>query len=195
MPHCLIASLTIVVLIGVSVARNAVWYDELSLYSDVAQKSPAKVRPIYTLGVTYKKAGRNSDAQAYFRRTLLLDQNYERAYEQLAYLYYEQGDIEKAIYGLESAIKLKPSDRNHYNLGFILQQTGDLERAIAQYAKAISMNPLHADANLNLANSYLQLGMISEALLTYRNALKANPTDDRLRDTLRSIFGKGVVRD
>ncbi len=56
------AAVLSIALAAATVARNAVWRDELSLWADAAAKAPRKPRPHLDLGVAYYERGRVDDA-------------------------------------------------------------------------------------------------------------------------------------
>jgi tetratricopeptide (TPR) repeat protein len=60
-------------------ARNAIWSDEVTFWSDAAAKSPEFPRTHNNLGVAYMRAGRYEEAAREFRATLRLDPKHRLA--------------------------------------------------------------------------------------------------------------------
>jgi Flp pilus assembly protein TadD len=66
--------------------------------------------------------------------------------------------------------------QRYYKKGASYQKQGKLNQAIESYSRALTFNPDHAQAQLNLATTYLQLGRFKDAeqKLIYLYALKPN---------------------
>lgn len=78
-------------------------------------------------------------AEDYFRKTLEIHPYYKNARVNLAGLYMETGDIDKAISEYEFAIKVSPNDEDlYYKLGKIYEEKkGDKKRAREYYEKGL----------------------------------------------------------
>jgi tetratricopeptide (TPR) repeat protein len=53
--------------------RNLVWKDDTTLWEDVVEKSPGKVRGHYSLGTSYDKKGRMEEAISKYKEALRLN--------------------------------------------------------------------------------------------------------------------------
>jgi tetratricopeptide (TPR) repeat protein len=157
--------------------RNAVWRDELSLWTDVVSKSPDKARPHNNLGVALKQRGDLAGAIAEFRTALRLNPNYVDVHENLGNALNAQGDVEGAMAEYHAALRLNPDDANaHYNLGAALVGTRDLEGAVAEFQAALRLNPDLADAHSGLGAVLTVQGDLAEAEAEFRAALRLNPS-------------------
>jgi len=77
--------------------------------------------------------------------------------------------------------------RAQFNMALACEKAGRLNEANYYFEKTLLLDP---DAFLNLANAYLQLGMISEARTSYLMALKINPDDARIHHNLEILSVK-----
>ncbi len=77
----------------------------------------------------------------------------------------------------EIFLKTYPDDyRRRYNFGTFLMNYGYPEEAVAQFLEVLRIAPDDANAYINLATSYKDLGKNKEALQAYDKAFKLEPT-------------------
>src|SRR5262249_26788563 len=67
-----VALMALAALLAVTMARNPVWHDDRSLWSDVIEKSPGKARGYFQLGQTYTSDD-PATARQWYERGLQLD--------------------------------------------------------------------------------------------------------------------------
>ncbi|MDH4161421.1 MAG: tetratricopeptide repeat protein [Nitrospirota bacterium] len=155
-----------VVLLAVPLAtgtyvRNEVWTDELKLWQDVVQKSPAKAIGYNNRGVSYAKRGA-----------------FESALEDLtkAISFYPKNINERA--------KWENADLNAENLARVLSSRGDVNIALGNYeqaredfrkAKQLASMPVDVDSLLRLADGYAKRGAYKHAIEEYNKILQWNP--------------------
>ncbi|MES0337968.1 MAG: tetratricopeptide repeat protein [Candidatus Magnetobacterium sp. LHC-1] len=169
--------------------RNNVWHDEISLWSDVAVKSPNKVRPQYDLGVFYERAGDYEKALLQYQRAIALNPNDSEAHYNMGNVYQRQGDFDAAIKHYQAALKLKPDYLEaHNNLGNIWFRQENYQQAIAEYQAVIKLNPDYAEAHNNLGSVYGILGRDDEAIKEFQAALRLNPDDIDARKNLELLL-------
>ena len=87
--------------------RNLIWKDDLTLWSDVVKKSPAKARPHNNLGTAYTDEGLFDKAVLEIKKALLISPHPER-YIALGNVYVEKGWIDMAMAQYRKALALKP---------------------------------------------------------------------------------------
>ena len=68
------------------------------------------------------------------------------------------------------------------------------ELAIPYFQKAIDANPEYFDAHLNLGYSYEMINKYEEAIKYYRRAIEINPEHRMIKDKLKRIRNKFVIR-
>jgi protein O-mannosyl-transferase len=168
------------------VQRNAVWADEVSLWSDAKKKSPNLVRPYNNLGEAYDKRGEYDKAIVEFEAALQLNPKYFFALSNLGNVYGKQKNYPQAIVYFEKALKQKPDySPAHYNLARGLHLMGKPNEAIPSYRQAIQFNPYFEQAFYNLANLLLETRKPKEATKNFLRFLEMQP------DHARARFGLG----
>jgi tetratricopeptide (TPR) repeat protein len=98
--------------------RNFVWKDNLSLWSDVVEKSPYKARGYNEIGMYYYERQMPDTAVSFFRNSLFLDPNSGAGHNNMGLYFLSKGLLDAAIEELKLAIQLNPSlGMYHVNLG------------------------------------------------------------------------------
>ncbi|MEK7622867.1 MAG: tetratricopeptide repeat protein [Patescibacteria group bacterium] len=79
------------------------------------------------------------------------------------------------------------SSQNHNNLGDLYGRRGDFNLSERHFKQAIELNPNYADAMHNLANIYVRLGQLEEAIKWYESALKNKPSLWQSEQQLKAV--------
>lgn len=115
-----------------------------------------------------------------------------RTYFDMAIYAREEGDLDKAIYALKKAKKIKPdSPTLDYNLGVIHLEKGMVGKAIKHFKEAIEKahsGDMVVDASINLAICYLRRGDLKGAEKALTDALDLAPDDPGLNYNLGVIY-------
>jgi protein O-mannosyl-transferase len=136
----LLPAAVIVALTACTHARNRVWRDEVTLWSDATRKSPRKPRPFINLGVAMEKRERLAEAERAYRRAVELGPADADALLNLARLYGRTGRFREALPLHLQAAKLRPESASIFDdLGTTWFGVGDTARAAAAYARAIEL--------------------------------------------------------
>jgi tetratricopeptide (TPR) repeat protein len=179
----------IVVLTGVTYARNRTWLSRDGLWEDVLMKSPLKPRPYYNLGVVYQDLGLFDRAIEYYKTTINMSPAYARAHNNLAIVYASKGLHEKAIEQFKTTIRIKPDHvEAHYNLGLEYAMTGQFEKAIEQYSEALRLRPDYVEAHTNLGIAYKKKGQLEKAIEQYIEALRLRPDSVEAHHNLGNAY-------
>lgn len=119
----LLLSLAVVVLTAATYARNAVWWNEISLLEDEAAKSPDKGRVHHNLGRAYDMNGRPRQAFEQYVIATTVDPNLAQAHESLGISYMSMRRPDLACRQFEVALRLDPTlqEANMF-LAYILKQ-------------------------------------------------------------------------
>ena len=96
--------------VPLTLARNEVWKDEVTLWGDAATKSPNKARVHYNLGAALARVGALDRAEASFRRALDVNPKDDFAYAGLAYCAERRRDLVKARELYREALCLNPEN-------------------------------------------------------------------------------------
>ena len=142
----------VVALTAATHARNRVWRDELSLWSDSVAKSPGSARAQNNLGLALEAAGRNAAAESAFGAALRDEPAHVFARVNLGRLYGESRRLDEAVGVLSAADSLSPGDPLVLNnLATAWWMKGDTARAAALYQRALEAAPGTPYAAANLA--------------------------------------------
>jgi tetratricopeptide (TPR) repeat protein len=162
-------------LAGLCLGRNAVWQDELSLWSDAVRKGPGMARTHVNLGKALLEAGRYQEAIAASRRALELDPKLDRAHYNIGTAYLHLDHLEEAVASYQRALEIRPDlleARN--NLGNAYLEQGKAAAALEEYRRALAIQP---DARLlhNLGKAQLDLGRADSAAAAFSRSLALYP--------------------
>jgi tetratricopeptide (TPR) repeat protein len=129
------------VLAVASICRNRVWANDITLWSDAAQKSPNKARPHLNLGTALAVAGRLEEGTRELRRAVEIEPDfYSRT--QLGAALLALGRFPEAEPELREAVRLKPADPEAlFNLGMALMRTSRAEEAKAVLKRFLDVAP------------------------------------------------------
>jgi len=136
-------------LLAGTIARNGVWHDERSLWTDVIEKSPGKARGYFLLGQAFASQD-PARARQLYERGLAIEQN-PLGETNLGLLLMAQNDLEGALVHLRQA--LHSDGRNALiwnNVGAVELRRGHLEDGIKALRTALEIDPCRFDARMNL---------------------------------------------
>jgi len=157
-------------------ARNFVWKDETTLWSDVVAKSPEKGRAHNALGTAFYEKSQLDDAVREYREALRLDPRLPDGHRNLGVTYAARGRFDEAIGECREAVRLDPRNtKAHTSLADAYAGKGQIEDAIREYREAIRLDPGNARAHNNLAGSYAAKGQVDDAYREYREAFRLDP--------------------
>jgi Flp pilus assembly protein TadD len=158
--------------------RNTVWSNAVTLWSDVVEKSPQKVRPHNNLGNALKHQGKIEEAIAHFKKALQLNPGYAKAHNNLGTALASQGKTEEALKHFGMALYINPSyAAAHSNIGVALAGQNEFEKAIVHFRAALLLEPDSAKVHSNLGAALVRRGQLQEALEHLQTALRLKPDD------------------
>ena len=163
-----------------SIDRNTIWKDEISLWKDAKKKSPGLVRPFNNLGEAYDKLGNYDQAIKEFKQALKINPNYFFGLNNLGNIYGKQKNYIEAISYFQKALNLKPDySPSHYNIARAFHLIGRKKEAVKSYRKAIQFNPYFEEAFYNLAYLSMELSGFDEAIDNFNKFLKMQPSHSK----------------
>lgn len=185
----LIALVAALLALGISTAsRVQVWGSKLSMWQDVAAKSPGHYGAQHSLGMALMEAGRRDEAAQRFQRAYMLNPTYAEAANALAVYYIEQGQHARAEALLLDALSRSPDAATlNLSLGVLYAQTKSPATARPYIERAASLAPYMADARYNLGLVYYDLGLSDMARAELREALRLDPSMQNARDYLMEL--------
>jgi len=154
-----------IVLIFLTLERNKVWKNSLTLWNDTVEKSPKAV-------VAWNNRGSIFDKQA-------TDAFEQKDYKNAQNLRYA------AISDFTQAVEQKPDyssafynrGRTKLDLGKQMKDTNIINSAISDYSHALQFDPRFADAYLNRGLAKDELNLTEEALKDFNSAIEIDPNN------------------
>jgi tetratricopeptide (TPR) repeat protein len=147
-----------------TIARSAVWRDDLTLFRDIAATSPTRALAQSNLGLTYLKAGRAEEAAAAFERAIRLTPDFALAHTNLGLARQALGRHDLARQSFENAARLAPDHPGILiNLGNGYLQRRRYAEAAAVYERIVRLRPGATDVQLQLGLVYAAGGDFSAA--------------------------------
>jgi tetratricopeptide (TPR) repeat protein len=171
-----LALVTVLYSVG-TVKRNAVWKENLTLFSDTVKKSPDHELPQRELGNALLETGRVEEAIARYDKAIALGPFEYRVYNNRGLAFHEMGLLDLAMADFDRALALNPrSCEAHNNKGKIYGQSGSFDKAIEQFGKAIDIKP---DFPLAYGNRGLAHFLVGDYGKAWKDVNRAIELDDR----------------
>jgi len=147
------------------------------------------IEKTFNLAVKNHQEGKTDIALELYNQILKINPNHSRALSNIAVIFTNLKDYQKAKECYEKAIEINPNYVNaHNNLGVLFKELGDIQKAKKCYEKAIEINPNYADAHNNLGAIFKELGDIQKAKECYEKAIEINPNYLSAHNNLGVLF-------
>jgi len=186
-----VVPVVIVVLAGLTLARNASYQSQLSVWRDVTRKAPHNPRAFLNLGEALDQAGQTREALDCYLEVLRVDARYARidiVYSNMGIIYHESGDVGRAMANYNKALQINPSyAKGHTNLAIALIKLGKLDDALPHFERAVSLEPENAEFHTNFGQALKNARRLDEAVGHFRRALELDPRYERARKNLEKL--------
>jgi len=184
-------------LVARTLARNADWRDEATLWKATAETAPRSVKAQINHGDHLLKEGKTDGAIAAFRRALAIDAGSEEAILNLGAALARKGAVTEAVTLYRGGVRSHPDCAAlHLNLGVLEAGFGDLLAAEASFRRAVALAPTNAVARFNLALALSRRDQLDEAVREYRAAVEADPEYPEAWNGLGAVYmKKGGLRE
>jgi tetratricopeptide (TPR) repeat protein len=183
----LTAGLAALAILGaaVTVQRNPVWKDSLSLWGDAAAKSPGSGMANLNYGFALMSAGQTEDGRRHVQRGVALAPELVERRMRQAVSYARSGRSTDAILAFHNILVMDPrSAQAHYNLGVLHEERGEASEAVGEYLAAIALDPAAADAHNNVGILYFTAGDRDRAMTHLEEAVRLRPNDPAFQANL-----------
>lgn len=131
---------------------------------------------LFELAVAHHQAGRPGEAEALYRRIVLVEPAHVEAWSNLGLALMARGAYPEAVQACVTGIAVRPDHAAaHLNLIEALTRAGHHEQAVAIYRRAVLLLPDRADLPSNLGTLLEALGRPEEALEAYAASLAVQP--------------------
>lgn len=128
-------------------------------------------------GITLHLANRFTEAEAFYREALALDEYHPDAWHLLGLASHQQGRHHEAVDLIQRAVALKDdAPEFHNNLGEAMRSLGRCSDAVHRYRRAVALRPAMTEAHNNLGLALNATGDRDAAMASFREAVRLNPT-------------------
>jgi len=133
-------------------------------------------RAYYNLGVIESQRGNPKKAIAFFRESILLNQNHVPSYLNMAKAHMDLGQYQEARGILEKAARLAPDDyKVSWNLGLSVLKLEGSEASTPYFENTLRLKPDYAPAHYNLGLAKLKSDQFEEAIAAFDKATRLDP--------------------
>jgi protein O-mannosyl-transferase len=168
--------------------RTAVWKDDVSLWSDVTQKTPGAPLAWTGLGVSYFDARQFDKAADAYRKALSIDPDDMFALNNLGAVLNTQGKAAEARPYLLKVTELFPDYfEGVINLGINYSLSGDLENAEGMFKKGLVLRPGSTAALARLGDVSTMMKKFDQAIRYYEEAIDRGGTRSYLEFRLARV--------
>lgn len=135
---------------------------------------------LFFTGRLERKKNNNLIAENYFRKCLLKDSTYSKAYGYLAMIFYLNNDYLKAMAYMNKAIQFDPNNMDFYNeRSAIYYEQKDYENSLRDLKKAYEIHPNDIYFIHNIGTALNALDRFEEAIIYFNKADKINSKEPR----------------
>jgi tetratricopeptide (TPR) repeat protein len=176
---CLLAVLSLFAVLGIMThAQCKVWKNSDTLWGRVIQNSPGVNVAYNNRGLYYHEKGLDSEALAFYRKAVEVDENYGDPHNNMGAVYHKQGRKKLALAHFKKAVELDPDHIDAtYNVGTLYFEAGRLALALDYYDKVLALDPMHEKSHHNKSCILLNQGKYEECIVHSNRALEINPNN------------------
>jgi len=139
--------------------------------------------------ISFKRSLDYQDDFTLWTKTVKTSPLSSRAHDNLAWVYLNDGDYNKAVYYSSKAIELEPKNKFAYNtLGTAHAFLGNYTKAATHFEQAVLLDKFYAKAIANLALAYFNLGMTEEAIYHFNDAIEKDPSNYKTHNYFGSTY-------
>lgn len=187
-----LVAVTILLLTGTTYARNAVWKNWISIWSDTVAKSPNKPRAHNVLGIGYYYDLKFEEAMREYQEAIRLKPDFIEAYYNMALVFKERKQYAESIPIYLKILNISAYNANHFadmynEIGMSYAEIGELDRSVAAFASAVKHNPDNAEFRINYAYALTTIGKLDDALREYKSAISLAPGNNYAIDAIKEI--------
>ena len=195
-------SLWIIVAIGLlalymTIERNLVYADPVTLWKDTLAKSPHNPRAHADLGEVLAEKGETENAILEFKEAIRLSKSLTIVHYDLARALHDIGKPDEAIAEYKEALRLNPKlSEAKIGLATTLAEQGNTDRAKTLLNDLVSTETKDPQIYYNLGLVLLKNGETEQAIIQFNKALALNPTDSVIRNALGTAqFENGKIAE
>ncbi|MFT5126615.1 MAG: tetratricopeptide (TPR) repeat protein [Rhodothermales bacterium] len=183
-----IAAVVFLLLAGISIARNRVWANSVTLWADSVSKGPNNAIAQNNYGMALKESGRDSEAGEHFLKAVAIHEAYPEAQLNLSVHYQDSGQGALALPHLQRALELDPKNGKVQNgLGIYHAEFGDPEEAMRWFQRALESESSLSAIHTNIGRLHRKQGRTEAAIAEF--AIAAGQDQPQAHYELGALYG------
>ena len=148
-----------------------------------------KIQETFNIAVKNHQEGKTDVAKELYNQVLKIDPNHSQALKNIAIIFINLKDYQKAKECYEKAVEIDPNSADaYYNLGIIFKELKEYQKAKSCYEKADNIQPNNTIIQTNLGIIFNDLGENQKAKDCYEKAIKINPDNGKAHYNLGVIY-------
>ncbi len=168
--------------------RNEVYQDDLTLWLDTVEHSPANSRALSGLGTAYFSRDKLPEAKRCYLESLRLDPGSAMKQFNVGLVLERTNEPKAAVPYYREALRLTPPyGPAHARLAALLIMQGAGEEALPHLRAAIAARPNDAFLHYSLGHVLAGLGRKAEAAQAYTEAIRLEPSNGAARQELEQL--------
>jgi tetratricopeptide (TPR) repeat protein len=178
------AAIVIVLMSVVSIVRrNAIWRDDMTLYTRTLQTDPDAAVIRSNRASLYFDALQYDKALPEWQLALAQKPDNVVTMNALGLLYTRLRRNDEAEAMFQQAIAAKPLwGDSHFSRALLLQKTGHLSEALVEFKTGVTLSPLSAPAHRWYGEALLENNQRDEAVAQFQQAVELDPTLEAMHD-------------
>ncbi|MBN1346581.1 MAG: tetratricopeptide repeat protein [Phycisphaerae bacterium] len=169
--------------------RHAHWKNTETIARQMVRHHPECSIYQWALGNALIDQHKTDEALIHYLKALEINPGYANAHHNVAAIFAEKGELERAEKHYREALRLTPNfPVAHYNFGNLLLRRGEVQEAITHFEQAVRLNPRFAAAHQSLITALLHGGQTDRAIEACRQALAHCPRQANLHHQLGTIL-------
>jgi tetratricopeptide (TPR) repeat protein len=182
----------ILLLSGGTYARNGVWNNWISIWSDTVAKSPNKPRAHNVLGIGYYYSFKFEEALREYRQAIIIKPDFIDAYYNMSLIYNARRQYTDTIRMYLTILSISAYDPEHFatiynEMGITYAEMSVLDRSVAAFAEAVKHNPIKVEYRNNYAFALLSSGNKVASLREFSAVIALDPANSYAKDAILEI--------
>jgi Tfp pilus assembly protein PilF len=194
----LVATAAIISAVSVTavIKRNAIWRDDLSLYTRTLETNPDAAVIRSNLGALYYDAEQFDRALQEWQIALAQKPDNVVTMNALGIVYTRLNRYSEADAMFHQAMAARPLwGDSHFNYALLLQKTGRLPEALPEFKTAVQLSPLSGPAHRWYGEALVQNHQLDEAATQFRQAVDLEASLESMQDLVDVYHRQGRDAD
>lgn len=173
----------ILTLSGATHARNNVWQNWISIWSDTVSRSPGKPRAHNVLGIGYYYSLKFDEALREYQEAVRLKPDYIEAYYNMGLALKEKKQYAESLNMFLKVLSISAFNADQYakaynEIGINYAEMGEPDQAVKAFASSVKFDPESIEYRNNYAFALKVKGNLDDALREFQTVVQLDPRND-----------------